>query len=267
MVRVCLVLCGVAAARAAVSPSFEVASIKATDPNPDNPSWIGMTADGAMVTYTSITLKACIRAAYGVRDFQIAGPDWMSTARFAIKAKLPAGASMDQIPEMLQSLLAERFKLVIRHDTKEQSVYVLTIGNSGAKLKPAPATPPNQAPTALGPDGKPRQPMVYRYSASGVVLTAASANLASFVGLISRFTAHPVVDMTGLDGHYELSLGFTPEAIDQSFVAAAMRTPAFTEPGPSVFDAVKELGFRLEARKVPIEMLTVMRVEKTPTED
>jgi hypothetical protein len=56
-------------------PAFEVASIKATDPNPSNAAFIGMSADGAMVKYTNITLRDCIRGAYPARDFQIAGPD------------------------------------------------------------------------------------------------------------------------------------------------------------------------------------------------
>lgn len=91
-------------------PSFEVASIKPSDPNPSNAFFIGMSADRAMVTYRDITLKDCIRAAYRVRDFQVVGPDWISRARFHITAKLPPGASPDEIPEMLQTLLAERFQ-------------------------------------------------------------------------------------------------------------------------------------------------------------
>ena len=97
--------------------------------------FIGMSADGAMVKYTNITLRDCIRGAYRVRDFQIFGPDWMTKARFEISAKLPPGASADQIPEMLQALLAERFKLEIRREMKEQNVYALMVGNGGAKLK------------------------------------------------------------------------------------------------------------------------------------
>ena len=65
--------------------------------------------------YQNLTLRDAIRGAYKVRDFQIVGPDWMSTARFAVDAKLPQGASTDQIPEMFQSLLEERFKLIFRH--------------------------------------------------------------------------------------------------------------------------------------------------------
>lgn len=137
-------------------PKFEVASIKLFDPNAQNTMFIGMSADGAMVNYTNITLFDCIRGAYRVRDFQITGPDWMTKASFAISAKLPLNASSDQIPEMLQALLADRFELEIRREMREQNVYVLSVGNGGAKLKPAEAKPDDNAPKVLGPDGQPR---------------------------------------------------------------------------------------------------------------
>ncbi len=69
------------------------------------------------MSYANITLRDCIRGAYRVSDFQIVGPDWMTRSRFEINAKLPQNASTDRIPEMLQALLAERFKLDIRRDT------------------------------------------------------------------------------------------------------------------------------------------------------
>jgi uncharacterized protein (TIGR03435 family) len=73
-VGVCLASLGFAfAQQAADKPSFEVASIKASDPNPSNPVFIGMSADGAIVKYTNITLRDCIRGAYRARDFQIVG--------------------------------------------------------------------------------------------------------------------------------------------------------------------------------------------------
>src|ERR1035438_10242065 len=151
--------------------SFQVASIKASDPNPSNPMWIGMSADGAMVKYTNITLRDCIRGAYRARDFQIIGPDWMTNARFEISAKLPSNASTGQIPEMLQALLAERFKLEIRREKKEYSIYALVVGNGGPKLKPAEIESDNQPLMALGPDGKPRPAMMYAMMPSGVGLT------------------------------------------------------------------------------------------------
>ncbi len=251
-------------------PRFEVASIKPSDPNPENPMFIGMTADGAMVKYTNITLRDCIRGAYRARDFQLIGPDWMTKARFEIDAKLPPGAAADQIPEMLRALLVERFKLEIRRDRKEQNVYALMVGNGGAKLKPAELKADNNAPKALGPDGKPRDLMMFGNTPGGKFITAPSASVASLVGLMSRFTARPVIDMTGIEGLYEFKLIFAPE-IDPGLPTVLVPGPngALTsaDPAPSVSDAVKQYGLRLEARKAPIEMFTVVHLEKTPTEN
>jgi uncharacterized protein (TIGR03435 family) len=267
----CLSCLGLAFAQQAPDgPRFEVASIQATDPNPSNPMFIGMSADGAMVKYTNITLRDCIRGAFRVRDFQIVGPNWMDRARFQINAKLPAGASLDQIPEMLQALLVERFKLEIRRDMKEHNVYALVVGNDGAKLTPGKAKTDDKSPKALGPDGKPRDLMMYGFPPGGVGITALSASIASLVGLMSRFTARPVVDMTGIAGQYEFKLIFAPETITTPFTGAAPRpdgAAVSVEPAQSVFDAVKQYGLRLEARKAPIEILTVTHLEKTPTEN
>ena len=194
------------AQQVADKPSFEVASVKPTDPNPSNPMFIGMSADAAIVKYTNITLRDCIRGAYRVQDFQIVGPAWMTSARFEIDARLPSGASRDQIPEMLQALLAERFKLEIHRETKEQNVYALFVGKAGARLKPAELRTDDKSRMALGPDGKPRALMAYALNASSVAITAPSATLASLTGLMSRFTARPIIDMTGLEGQYRFSL-------------------------------------------------------------
>ena len=257
---------------AADKPAFEVASIKPSDPNPSNPMWIGMSADGAMVKYTYITLRDCIRGAYRISDFQIAGPDFLTRARFEISARLPPGASTDQIPEMLQALLAERFKLEIRREKKEQGVYALEVGNGGAKLKPSEIKADSQSPLALGTDGKPRPAMMFAITPAGIVLTAPSATLESLVGLMSRFTARPVVDMTGIEGQYEFKLIFAPEvnpnpALPATGVPMPDAPIASLDPAPSLADAVKQYGLRLEARKAPVEMLVVTHVERAPTEN
>jgi uncharacterized protein (TIGR03435 family) len=251
-------------------PAFEVASIKPSDPNPSSPMWIGMSADGGMVHYTNITLKDCIRAAYRVRDFQIQGPNWINDARFEITAKLARGATLDQIPEMLQTLLAERFSLILRRDSKEQSVYALVVGKSAPKLKPAETRADGQTLTAVGPDGKPRPPMMFQFLPSGIHLFARSTSLASFVELISRFTERPVVDLTGIEGQFDLDLTFAPETtrvVPAGNLPGPDSTRSSAEPAPSVFDAVQEYGLKLEARKAPMKLLTVTHIEKTPTEN
>jgi len=271
---VCLLSLAAFALQASDKLAFEVASIKPSDPGSSNSLFIGMSADRAMVTYTNITVKDCIRAAYRVRDFQIAGPEWISHARYEISAKLPAGASPDQIPEMLQNLLAERFRLTLARATKEQSVYALLVGKDGPKLKPS-AAPTNakssnsKSPTALGPDGKPRPIMMFRFSPSAVTVTAPSATLAAYAELLSRFTLRPVLDMTGIEGSYELNLTFLPEAARgvPAAVPGSDNAAASPEPAPSLSDAVKQYGLRIEPRRAPVEMLSVTHAERNPTEN
>lgn len=226
-----------------VKPAFEVASIKPSDPNPSNRMFIGMKADAGMVRYTNITLKDCIRAAYRVRDFQVEGPDWMNSARFEITAKLPAAASIEQIPEMMQGLLADRFGMVLQHGTKEQSVYALVVGKGDPKLKPAAVRADNQTVTALGVDGKPRQGIMIEFQLSGIVIHAPAASLATVAEAISRFTERPVVDMTGLEGQYQFELTFEPETmrgmLDQRVGPDGSRMAA-SDPAPSVSEAVQQ---------------------------
>ncbi len=85
-------LAGIASGqRQAEKPTFEVASIKPSDPSPSNTMWVGMDANAGMVRFTNITLQDCIRAAYRTRDFQIQGPQWIHDARYEIAAKLGSG--------------------------------------------------------------------------------------------------------------------------------------------------------------------------------
>jgi len=128
------------------------------------------------------------------------------------------------------------------------------VGNGGAKLKPAEIKPDNNSLKALGPDGKPRDMMMFAMPPGGVVITAPSASLASLVGLMSRFAARPVVDMTGIEALYDFKLIFAPE-VNGNLIAGGIPGPdgaaTSVEPAPSVFDAVKQYGLRLEARKAP----------------
>src|ERR1039458_5970133 len=83
------------------------------------------------------SLKRLILTAYKLKPYQVSGPDWMDSVRFDILSKIPEGGTKDQVPEMLQALLAERFKLTAHRETKEQPVYGLVVGKDGPKLKPS----------------------------------------------------------------------------------------------------------------------------------
>jgi uncharacterized protein (TIGR03435 family) len=256
------------AGQSAHKPTFEAVAIHPSDPNVNNPTWIGMSADAGIVRYTNITLRDCIRGAYRVRDFQIQGPGWMNDLRFEITAKIPPGTPQNRIPEMLQSVLDERFHLTLRREQKEMSVFALVVGQGGPNLKLSQGVPANYS-TALGPDGNPRPAMVYGRVSNGVKLTAPSAKLMNFVELMSRFTERPVVDLTGLDGDYDITLTFAAEALDGRPFGNGVG-PSVTQPGepaPTVIDAVRQYGLKLETRKLPMDLLVVTHLDKTPTDN
>jgi uncharacterized protein (TIGR03435 family) len=129
------------AARAA-GPEFEVASIKAAaQPTPDlfrsGKIHLGMTVSETRVDIGGMPLTTLIQQAFRVKQFQVDAPSWAGESRWDILAKIPDGVSEQQVPEMLQALLADRFKLVVHRENKEEPVYALVVGKGGVKLKAA----------------------------------------------------------------------------------------------------------------------------------
>jgi uncharacterized protein (TIGR03435 family) len=245
-------------------PAFEVATVRPAEPNLADSVFVGMSADPSFVAYRNTTLRDAIRGAYKIRDFQIVGPDWMSTARFDIGAKLPAGAAPDQIPEMFQALLEERFKLIYHREPKEMQVYSLQVGKDGPKLKKPEIEAPNQ-PMAMGTDGKPRSAVMFGGPLSAMTITAPSASVLTLAGVMSRFTSRPVVDDTGIEGQYDFSLTFAAET--DAGLPRGYQSSQPGDPAPTVSEAVKKYGFRIEPRKATVDLFVVTHLEKTPTEN
>lgn len=257
--------------------AFEVASIKPSQPMTMGRMRVGMNVDGVMLRYSNATLKDCIRAAYRVNDFQVQGPDWLGTARFDIVAKLPDGSSKDQVPEMLQSLLADRFKLALHRDTKEYAIYALVAAKGGPKLKPAEVST-GGGPAPAGNPGRgelPRGAMAMMMSPEGMHLRASSTTLSNLAEAISRFCERPVLDMTGIQGQYDFDLVFSPETMRNLPGGGRMmmrpdggerpQTDAPAEPAVPIYESVQRYGLKLEPRKAPMEMLVVDHIGKEPT--
>src|SRR4029077_19782644 len=126
--------------------------------------------------------------AYDVKTYQITGPDWLtalSAPRFDIVAKMPEGTNKDQVPEMLRTLLAERFKLTIHRENKEQSVYALVVAKGGHKMKEAEPLP--VAPTT-SPDGGPAPPPSTGSSQVSINTTAKGAEVSDGQGGKQKMT-------------------------------------------------------------------------------
>jgi uncharacterized protein (TIGR03435 family) len=113
---------------------FEVASIRPSSEQTDRVN-VGFRATGSQVRVMYMSLKDYVGIAYRVRTGQVEGPDWTGQERFDITAKIPDGASQEQVPEMFQALLADRFKLKVHRESKEVPIYALAIAKSGLKLK------------------------------------------------------------------------------------------------------------------------------------
>src|SRR5215470_18005259 len=140
--------------QAATALSFEVASIKPSQEiTPalgkaviaSGKLHIGMSVDAARVEIGFMSLADLIPIAFAVKPYQVSGPEWMKVQRFDILAKMPDGATKEQVPEMLQALLGERFKLKVHRENRDYAVYGLVVGKGGSKLK---ETPPDTDPPA-----------------------------------------------------------------------------------------------------------------------
>jgi uncharacterized protein (TIGR03435 family) len=122
-------------AQAPAPVEFEVASVKpSADPGAAR-AQVGLRIDGAQLTCNYFSLRDYIALAYGMKNYQIVGPDWVAAQRYDIAAKLPTGASRPQVPEMMKALLAERFQLKAHPDKKEFAVWALVTTKSGSKLQ------------------------------------------------------------------------------------------------------------------------------------
>ncbi len=241
---------GAAFGQASPAPKFEVASVKASPldllqlaqqaASGGTLPKMGPSVDGARADYRFMSLKELIVAAYKVKPFQVSGPDWLDSPtaqRFDIQAKLPDGANKEQAPEMLQALLAERFKLAAHRENKERPILALVVGKDGPKLKPStdkeedidPNTPLKPGETQIDTgegtarvttdratgkstiDMGKRGKMNMSMSAEGIHLESSKVTMSAFADMLSQLTrmtgggGQQVVDMTGIEGNYIVS--------------------------------------------------------------
>ena len=281
-------------------PQFEVASIKevrvpsSVEHAPNGQFHIGISIDGSRADYGFMSLAALISYAYGVKQYQVSGPSWMNETRWDILAGIPQGQSAGRAQEMMQRLLAERFKLSIHRENREQSVYALVIGKGGLKIQEA-AEPQDAASQpagiSLSMSNETRAGVISGKAVGTMRLTAgpdggmqlgfARITMAALADRVTQFMDRPVVDETQLRGTYQVTLELPPGATDG--IAFAQKLAIFVGLGSvgagigsanapensdaAMIQAVKRLGLELQSRKAPVETIIVDRVEKTPTEN
>lgn len=243
--RVFLILAVVfmAQAQTAAGPSFEVASLKLTEHGrgPDGWSHSSLDTPGhGNLTATNESLQGLIQFAYNVNEYQIAGPEWLSSdsASYDIVAKAP-GATQEQMRAMMQTLLTERLKVAVHREARTLSGYNLVVGKNGPRQLQA---------SADGTRGG--------TNSRGGQVTATHVSMATFAHNLSRWLKVPVFDKTGIDGNFDFKLDYEPDLSQE------------TDTRPSIFTALQQqLGLKLEAAKVPVEMIVVDSAERVPAEN
>jgi uncharacterized protein (TIGR03435 family) len=275
-------------AQTAARPEFEVASIKPSEAIGIHQVRVGVHVDGSEVNCAALSLSNLVEIAYRVKSYQVAGPDFMASERFDINAKLPDGAAEKDVPEMLQALLDDRFRMKLHRESKDLPVYAMVLGKGELKMRESPPDSGTDAPSGgrgavnVAASGHPGGVSINYGNGSyftfgddkleGHKLTAART-----ADVLSRFTERPVVDMTGLKGKYDFVLELTPEDFRAMMIRSAINAGVTLPPramqyaasasGDSLFSAVEKLGLKLESRKAPLEVLVIDHIEKAPTEN
>jgi uncharacterized protein (TIGR03435 family) len=223
---------------------FDVASIKG---GAIDTSRINVVIKAGRVNYRAHTLQELVRRAYGVRADQVSGPNWTETERYDVVATMAPDTPREHIPLMVQTLLAERFKLVLQRDTKSVQTWVLVTASGGPRLKPV--------------DGDPDTIRAYAgHADSGINGKGPLSTLAYY---LTKFVRDPVVDLTGLKGSFEINLKWPAVAAEPEQAPAGAPAPAV----PYLMKQLSTLGVKLERRKVPTEYLTITSAQKEPVEN
>jgi uncharacterized protein (TIGR03435 family) len=226
-------------------PAFEVASIKPSNAGREMFRADDIRASPGSLMMNNVNVASCLKWAYKVQDPQIAGPDWIRQDRFTIAAKAASPAADSQLRAMLQTLLAERFKVALHRGSKTIAGYSLVVQKNGPKLMPS------------STEGAPEMGGRLKWTASRYTM----ADLADF---LADNTQSLVVDMTGLGGQFDFTLDLGPYL--------SIDTPIFKNEAAQVLSAAfqsaieAQLGLKLEARKVPVEVLVIDHAER-PSEN
>jgi uncharacterized protein (TIGR03435 family) len=255
-------------------PQFAIADVHVSAKDPHHSYGGGQPVNGRF-EFHSATMVELIRAAWGIdEDKIVGGPNWIELDRFDVVAKLPAGmtAASAALPEMaqdgetrevppylkmLQALLADRFRLVVRKEPRPFPAYILTAGKKPL-LKASDGTGEtgcrvlNQGPFIAGSE--------IQYACRNLSMAAFAGNLGGILG--TELGGNPVMDRTGMKGLWNIEFKWNLPAY------ACLKCDLSADDRAQFFDAVeKQLGLKLELQQVPIPVILVDSVNRKPTEN
>jgi uncharacterized protein (TIGR03435 family) len=245
---------------------------------------VGLHLDGSQVHIASLPLRDYIAMAYKVKTYQISGPDRIAD-RFDLNAKLPAGSTSAQIPEMVLAFLTDRFGLKVHHDQKELPVYALILGKTPLRLV-------KSAPSVDGADTKGAVNVAGSGSADGVSVNLGNGSsytfadnkfeikkfdMATLATMLERFLDRPMLNLTGLEGDYDLTLPVTEDDYRTMLIRAGVNAGVVLPPQAlqrletgsiaSLLDSLEKLGLKLDARKAPLDLIVVDQILRVPTDN
>ena len=275
----------------AAGPKFEVASIKpvlGSAPHPPDSfelnMLMGTRQENGRFSMRNVPLNVLIQLAYNVQDSRIlGGPSWTNSDRYEVIAKADGNATFEQMRPMLQSLLADRFKLALRRETRELPVYTLAVAKGGLKidaakegscLTPDPSNPPPPLNPnhPLGPCGGVVREVASPAPERRDLILGFGILMPKLVEIISDDVRRIVIDNTGFAQRFDLHLEFAPSGVTGNGIGSASSgDPGTAAPSPdlsgvSIFAALQQLGLRLESTRLPVEVLVIDHMER-PSEN
>lgn len=254
-------------------PHFEVASIRPLL-NRAAGEGAGIAIDPSRVSIRGWSLQQLILRAYGLQPHQLYGPSWMNSERFDVQATFPGGATTNQLPEMLQSLLTERFGLKSHSEKREFQGFALVVNQKGARLEPGPSdeTAPGavKITSALERTGRDLDKLwsddfggcVMSPIAGGFRADCRKVSMPLLAQVLASNLRTPVIDLTAMAGNFKISLDF-PVQVPLGDGSSPEAIPT----GSALVSSIRRAGLRLERRKMLVSVMVVDAAWRKPTEN
>jgi uncharacterized protein (TIGR03435 family) len=244
--------------------AFEVASIKLNKSNQRgsvNPS------SGRLVI-TAMTVKSVIQWAYGVQFFELVNVDspvLNESVDIEAKTQRPVGSVLE-MQQMLQTLLADRFKLAVHREMRDMNALALVLARNDGKLGPKMKKTQTQC-DGLRTSVIPNDVAPCGFAPSGVGrIVGIGLDMKGIIGTLAPSQGMSIVDQTGLDGRYDIDVTYTPTPFSATALAQRGGTPppgVNVDPnGPNLFTALEEqLGLKLQPKKMPAPVIVIDHIE------
>jgi uncharacterized protein (TIGR03435 family) len=253
---------------------FEVATVRHGPPGDYGASGRGGpgTSDPTRYSVENYPMSSLLEIAYGISSYLLSGPAWLDNERFTVTAKLPEGASKDQLKLMMRNLLIERFQIAAHFEKKQVAGYQLVLANGGSKLAASPehpnpnadpAKPPAPFKVTLDKEGYPVLPPGRNHAMAVAYDRArwrfADESMEHFAEMLATQIRQPIINATGLTGKYDFVVSWSTASIQPNVPA---------DSGPNIFAAIQEqLGLKLESKKIPVDTVVIDHIARTPSEN